>query len=134
MNIQHVETNYVAQVWPKVADYIESALAYQDDYTLEHARLYLTTGQWMLVVAVADDKFIQGAAAITFSNRPKDRVAFITAMGGKLISSQDTFLQFKDLLKAFGATYIEGGARESVARLWTKYGLEEKYRIVGTKL
>jgi hypothetical protein len=134
MNIQHVSTDYVNQVWPKVADYIESALAHQDDYTLDQAKVYLTSGQWVLIVAVADDGHIQGAAAISFSNRPNDRVAFVIAMGGKLITGQETFLQFKDLLKVFGATYIEGASRETAARLWLKYGLEEKYRIVGAKL
>ena len=29
---------------------------------------------------------------------------------------------------------IEGAAREAVARLWTRYGFTEKYRIVGVKL
>jgi hypothetical protein len=55
-------------------------------------------------------------------------------MGGKLITNKETFQQFSDLLKAFGATAIEGASRESTARLWTRYGLEEKYRIVGAKL
>lgn len=134
MRIQHVTTDFVSQVWPKVADYIQDALAYQDDYTLEQAKVMLTNAQWMLVVAVADDEFIQGAAAISFVNRPNDRVAFIVAMGGKLITSQDTYLQFKDLLKVFGATYIEGASREAAARLWQRYGLQEKYRVVGAKL
>ena len=134
MKIQHVDTNYVNQVWPRVEEYIAIALEYQTDYTVDHVRLYLTSGQWMLVVAVAEDGFIQGAAAIQLFNRPNDRVAFIVAMGGKLITSQDTFLQFKDLLKAFGATYIEGASRETAARLWQRYGLEEKYRIVGARL
>jgi hypothetical protein len=87
----------------------------------------------MLIVA-ADDSGIRGAAVVNFINRPNDRVAFIVAMGGKLISSKETFTEFSALLKAFGATYIEGAARESIARLWTRYGLEEKYRIVGVKL
>jgi len=34
----------------------------------------------------------------------------------------------------FGATYIEGAARESIARLWTRYGFTEKYRIVGVQI
>jgi hypothetical protein len=55
-------------------------------------------------------------------------------MGGKLITNKETFQQFSDLLKAFGATAIEGAARESIARLWKRYGFEEKYRIVGAKL
>ncbi len=134
MKIQHVDPNYVSQIWPKVSDFVEAALEFQTDYTLEHAKVYLTSGQWTLIVAVEDDGSIRGAAAVQFINRPNDRVAFVLAMGGRLISSQETYLQFKDILRAFGATYIEGAARESIARLWTRYGFEEKYRIVGAKI
>jgi len=133
MKIQHVDTAYVHQTWPLVQDYIKWALDYQTDYTLEHVKTFISNGSWMLVVA-ADDSGIRGAAVVNFMNRPNDRVAFIVAMGGKLISSKETFAEFSALLKAFGATYIEGAARESIARLWTRYGLEEKYRIVGVKL
>jgi hypothetical protein len=133
MKIQHVDTAYIHHTWLLVEDYIKLALDYQTDYTLEHVKTFLSNGTWVLIVAV-DDSGVKGAAVVSFFNRPNDRVAFVVAMGGKLISNQDTFLQFKDLLKTFGATYIEGAARESVARLWVKYGLEEKYRIVGTKL
>lgn len=134
MKIQHVATEHVNQVWPKVADYIEAALAYQDDYTLEHAKVYLATGAWMLIVASGDDGQLHGAAALQFFNRPNDRVAFVIAMGGRLITGPETFAQFKNLLQAFGATYIEGASRDSAARLWQRFGLEEKYRIVGAKL
>jgi hypothetical protein len=133
MKIQHVDTAYIHQTWPLVQDYIKWALDYQTDYTLEHVKTFLSNGSWMLIVA-ADDSGIRGAAVVNFTNRPNDRVAFIVAMGGKLISSKETFADFSALLKAFGATYIEGAARESIARLWTRYGLEEKYRIVGVKL
>ena len=133
MKIQHVDTAYIHQTWPLVQDYIKWALDYQTDYTLEHVKTFLSNGSWMLIVA-ADDSGIRGAAVVNFTNRPNDRVAFIVAMGGKLISSKETFAEFSALLKAFGATYIEGAARESIARLWTRYGLEEKYRIVGVKL
>ena len=133
MKIQHVDTAYIHQTWPLVEDFIKWALDYQTDYTLEHVKTFLSNGSWMLIVA-ADDSGIRGAAVVNFTNRPNDRVAFIVAMGGKLISSKETFADFSALLKAFGATYIEGAARESIARLWTRYGLEEKYRIVGVKL
>ena len=134
MKIQHVTLDYVNQVWPKVEDYIRWALDYQTDYTIEHVKTYVAAGTWMLMVAVDDAGEIKGAAVIQFFNRPNDRVAFVVAMGGKLITSQETFIEFKDLLKAFGATYIEGASRETAARLWLRYGLEEKYRIVGAKL
>lgn len=134
MIIQHVPTEFVSQTWPKVEEHLQVALEYQDDYGLEQVKLLLTNGSWMLIVAADENAFVHGAAAVNFMNRPNDRVAFIAAMGGKLITSQETFLQFKDLLKAFGATYIEGASRESAARLWQRYGLQEKYRIVGAKL
>lgn len=134
MKIQHVDVNYTNQLWSQVEQFIDAALAYQDDYTIEHARLYVTNGTWMLVVAIDDDQVIHGAATIQFYNRPKDRVAFVVTMGGKLITGHETYAQFTDLLKAFGATYIEGASRESAARLWQRFGLQEKYRVVGAKL
>lgn len=134
MKIQHVHLEYVNQVWPKVEDYIKWALDYQTDYTVEHVKTFIVTGAWVLVVAVDEAGEIKGASAIQFFNRPNDRVAFVVSMGGKLITNKETFQQFSDLLKAFGATAIEGAARESIARLWKRYGFEEKYRIVGAKL
>lgn len=134
MKIQHVTLDYVNQVWPKVEDYIKWALDYQTDYTIEHVKTFVVTGAWVLVVAVDDADEVKGASVIQFFNRPNDRVAFVIAMGGRLISNKETFQQFSGLLKAFGATAIEGAAREAIARLWKRYGFEEKYRIVGVKL
>ena len=134
MKIQHVNLEYVHQVWPKVEDYIRWALDYQTDYTIEHVKTFVATGAWVLIIAIDDAGEIKGASTVQFFNRPSDRVAFVMSMGGKLISDKGTFQQFSDLLKAFGATAIEGAARESIARLWKRYGFEEKYRIVGVKL
>jgi 3-methyladenine DNA glycosylase/8-oxoguanine DNA glycosylase len=61
-------------------------------------------------------------------------VAFISTIGGRLISNPDTFEQLKVFVLSQGATVIEGAARESIARLWTRYGFAEKHRIVGVKL
>lgn len=134
MIIQRVDVGHVHQVWPLVESYLASALEHaKDDYTLESAKVLLATGQWVLVVAVNEDG-VHGAATVSFTSRPHDRIAFITLIGGKLISNDETFAQFKDLLKSLGATCIEGAARESIARLWSRYGFEEKYRIVGVKI
>ena len=134
MNIQHVTSEYVNQVWPQVEDFISAALAYQDDYNIEHAKVYVSNGTWTLIVASDENGVIHGAATILFYNRPNDRVAFVVTMGGKLITGQDTYVKFANLLKAFGATYIEGASRESATRLWQRFGLKEKYRISGAKL
>ena len=134
MNIQRVDVGHIHQVWPLVEGYMASALEHsKGDYTREAVKVLLATGQWVLIVAV-NEEGVQGAATVSFSSRPHDRVAFVTLIGGKLISNDETFEQLKNMLRMMGATCIEGAARESIARLWSRYGFEEKYRIVGVKI
>jgi hypothetical protein len=134
MNVQHVPLEWVPRVWPQVKDHLATAMGHsKGDYTVEHVQAYVTSGRWLLLV-VAEGETIHGAITVELFNRPSARVAFITAIGGKLISNQETFAQLKSLLASFGATVIEGAARESIARLWSRYGFEEKYRVVEVKI
>lgn len=95
MNIQRVDVGHVHQVWPMVETHLAAALEFaKGDYTLESVKVMLVTGQWLLLVAV-DDEGLKGAATVVFSSRPHDRVAFVTLIGGKLISNEDTFEQLK---------------------------------------
>jgi hypothetical protein len=135
LTIKPVPVQLVNQTWSLVEGFLADALKWgEDDYTAEQAKVYIAKGDWLLVVAVDEENKIHGAAAINFFNMPNDRVAFVIAIGGKLISNQDTYLQFSELLKTYGATKIQGAARESIARLWTRYGFKERYRIVEAKL
>jgi len=135
MKVQHVPLDWVNRTWDMVEGYIQSALEHANgDYTAEQVKTYLTQGSWTLLVATDDENKIHGAAVVNFYNRPNDRVAFVVAIGGRLISNQDTFAQLKAYLVAMGATVLEGAARESIAKLWARYGFSEKYRIVGVKL
>jgi hypothetical protein len=77
---------------------------------------------------------VHGAATVSFANYPKNRVAFITLIGGKLISNKDTFGQFSNILRNAGATKIQGMARPAIARLWKRYGFEERTILVEVKL
>jgi hypothetical protein len=135
MKIQYVALEWVNYTWDKVEGFIASALEHSNaDYTATHAKVFVTQGKWALIVAVDDFGVIHGAATVEFFNRPDDRVAFITAIGGKLVSNEDTFEQLRAYARSMGATTIEGAARESIARLWQRYGFKEKYRIVGVRL
>lgn len=134
MNVHAVDIGHVHRLWPVVESYIASALEHaKGDYTVEQVKTLVATGQWMLVIA-ADDEGIHGAATVHMFNRPDDRVAFVTAIGGRLIGDADTFGKMKQVLAGFGATCVEGAARESIARLWRRIGFEEKYRIVGVRI
>lgn len=135
LSIHNVALQHVHQTWPLVEGYIESAQKHGgNDYTLDQIKVFVAQGTWVLLVAVDEAGKIHGAATVNFSNYPNDRIAFITFIGGRLISNKDTFEQMKNILKSFGATKIQGAARESIARLWSRYGFEERYIIVETKI
>jgi hypothetical protein len=139
--IRAVGTNYVAQTWQYVERFLQEALEkgvstpeWSDNYDLLHVQGFLTSGQWSLIVAIDESNVIHGAATVSFANYPKNRVAFITLIGGKLISNTDTFDQFSMILKEAGATKIQGMARPAIARLWKRYGFEERTTLVEVKL
>ena len=135
MKLVHIPTHFVHQIWEKASPFIANALEYaQDDYNLDQVKVYLSTGQWILIVASNEINEVVGALTITFQNYPNDRVAFVTTIGGKSISDEDTYNQLKEILKGFGATKIQGAARESIARLWSRYGFKERYIIVEAKI
>jgi hypothetical protein len=137
--IRPVDTAYVVQTWPMVKEFIEEAMTKGGDfpdwaanYNINHIQSFLTTGAWMLVVAVDEAGKIHGCCTVSFSNFPLHRVAFITTIGGKLISSKETFEQLKQLLKHYGATKIQGYGRESIVRLWKRYNFEPRNVLVET--
>jgi hypothetical protein len=119
-----------------VEGFLSEALKWgDDDCTLDQAKVNLANGTWMLVVVVDEQNKIHGAVIVNIYNMPNDRIAFVVGIGGKLISSQEAYNSFCGLLKAHGATKIQGAARESVARLWAKkYNFKERYRIVEAKI
>jgi len=136
LKLVHIPAHFIAQIWEKVCPFIANALEYaQDDYTIDQVKVYLSTGQWIMIVASNEINEVVGASTITFHNYPNDRVAFVTAVGGKFISDTDTYNQFKEILKGFGATKIQGAARKAIARLWrTKLGFKERHIIVEAKI
>lgn len=134
MKILRIPTDQIAQRWAVIAPFIEDSLVYSGgDFTIDQVRLYLSSGQW-LTLGVFDEQSMLGVIAVQFTNMPNDRVAFITAIGGKNITNSDTFNQFQAILKAHGATKIQGGVRESVARLWRRLGFSQRYILVEHKL
>ena len=136
LKVQPVSTQYFHQTWPLVKEFLSDALKWgDDDYTIEQAKVNIANGVWLLVVAVDEENKIHGASIINIYNMPNDRIAFVVAIGGKLISTEDAYSQFCKLLKSNGATKIQGAARESVAKLWAKkYNFKERYRIVEVKI
>ena len=135
MKLSHIPAQFVSQSWNIVQPFISSALEHADgDYSVDQVKVYLTNGQWVLIVAQNEQNQVVGASTTSFMNYPNDRVAFVTALGGRLISDTDTYNQFKNILKSFGATKIQGATRKSTARLWHRLGFKERHIIIEAKI
>ena len=134
--VQPVPVQLINQIWSKVEPFIKNAEEKfgGSEYTTEQIKVYLVTGQMMLLVATDESAEIHGAATVSFISYPNDRVAFVTAIGGKLVTSPETFAQMSEIFKSNGATKIQGAAKEAVARLWKRFGFEKKAILVEVKL
>lgn len=133
MTLVRIPTEQIVRNWAMIEPFLVSGLEWSGgDFNVEHAKVYLTTGQWVLI-GVFGEK-MEGALTVSFTNYPNERVAFITAIGGKHITSRHTYDQLRDILKTFGATKIQGSVRQSVARLWRRLGFQERSIIVENRL
>lgn len=134
MKILRIPPEQMAQRWSTIEPFLGDALTKAvADENIDQAKVYLSSGQWLLLGGFEGENLL-GAVAVQFSNRTNDRVAFVTAIGGKNIINADSIEEFRNILKSQGATKIQGLARESVARLWRRYGFVERAILVENKL
>ena len=137
LTVRPVETNYVQQVWPMVEGFIQEALDKGGDfpewaagYNASHVQTFLTSGQWLLLVAIDEENKVHGAMTISFVSYPLHRVAFVTTTGGKFIANPELLEQLKALVKLRGATKIQAFCRESMVRLLSRAGFESRNTLV----
>ena len=130
LNFYVIEPNRIQQTWRSVEIMLDRAMAHSGgEYTLEQLKVMLTQGKQTLCVGADENLTIKCAMTIEWINYPNDRVAFITAIGGR--TSPEGFEQFENWVRANGGTKIQGAAFEAVARLWKRaYGFENRYIIV----
>jgi len=134
--VQVVPSIYIQQLWDKVEKFLSDALVYSGgEYDVEHLKQYLVQGNQTLLIAVDENNVIHGAATVEWGNYPNERIAFITAIGGKMLANKELYSQFEDWIRQNGGTMVRGAARESIARLWRRaFQFEQRYIIVEKKL
>lgn len=135
LTVRPVPPEYFHQTWPLVEDLFLRATEYgSDEYTIDQIKAFLSSNNWVLLVATDDENNIHGVASVNFYNMPNYRVGFITAMAGKSIVNKDVYGQVCNFIKLNGANRVQCAARESVARLYKRVGMEQRHIIMETKL
>jgi hypothetical protein len=139
LTVRSVDVNHVHQVWPMVQGYVQEALdkggdfpEWANGYNTHHVQQFVSSGQWLLLVAADEDNVIHGAMTVSFITYPLHRVAFVTTTGGKFIANPELLEQLKALVKLHGATKIQAFCRESMVRLLARAGFEPRNTLVET--
>jgi hypothetical protein len=120
ISIQTVNPTHVHQVWDIVGPFIKSAVDValgSADCTVDQLKLQLVSGSQTLLVAIENDKII-GAASIQVSTLPNNRVATLTATGGRGITNPEVMEQVVAWAKSQGATKIRAFASGARIRLY----------------
>jgi hypothetical protein len=129
--VQEVHFNFVNRTWPLVEPFLLKSVRHSHgELSIQEVQINVLRGIDSLYIALDEDNQIQGAATVNFFNRTDNRVAFVTNIAGKLLADQDTFSQFCTLLRAKGATCIEGAVRDSLLRLWARLGAHKKTTMI----
>lgn len=133
IQVKQIPTELTYQFLPLVKHHIEAGLA-DSDLNYEQARVFLTNGSWLLLIALDEQENLLGAYILAFANNPADRVATIVSAAGRGLASQSAFEQICEIAKSFGATKIQALAKESAARLYRRVGLIERASLMEKKL
>ena len=133
MIVQFIEPRFVVGIWDKVKPYIESALKHTDDYNAEQCKLFLLNGHWLMFIAV-DDGVLHGVATVFIEHGINHKTALITTISGKGIINKDAMEQLMNILKSLGINRVQGYARDSLVRLYQRFGLQKKANLVEFKL
>ena len=129
--VRRITPEEIRLQWPTLEPLFKRALDLSkcNDYNIDDVYQYLTLNQWRCYVA-EEDRTIKGAAVVSMVKYPHDVLAYVCAIGGRMLANKETSTEFFNLLKTHGAHRVQGAARPSIVRLWRRIGLEEKYSIV----
>ena len=141
ITVHAVPLEFVQQTWPLAKPHIIAGLQEGGSenspnitYNQHHVQSYLASGEWELFVAMGEDGLMKGAATVSYINYPLHRVAFITAVGGRFIATQESFNQLTKLFKMRGATMVQGYGRPAIIRLWRRFNFHPRSTLLETLL
>jgi len=120
-------------LWNDIERHIEHALDFSPDVTLEDVRRAVFKGTYH-VIGVYRNNAMVGAVIYKLQSIHGKTVAFVMAIGGRWIATPTGIETFKEFLRAFGVSKLQGIARPSVARLWQKLGVTPIYTVMETNL
>lgn len=122
-------------VWNEVEPMISKGMEHaHGELGVSQLRMMIVQQQAYLLVAERDGALV-GAGVVEFIQYPNFKAANFIVTGGRgMLFDRHGYEQIRAWMKSKGASKIQGHVRESVARLWGRFGLKEVYRVVRADL
>jgi len=130
LRLEAFTTDDCAEHWAEIERHIAPAMDFSPDITMADVRTAIFNDLYHVVAVYRGSEMI---GAVVYKIQ-QSTTAFILAMGGFWMAHEDGIAQFKDFLRYFGITRMQGIARPSVARLWQRLGVRQIYTVMETEL
>ena len=136
LTLRRIPTELVPDFWPQLSPFIE--IAFQEagvtEYGLAEAEQYLLAGHWLAVGFFDADNHMHGATTLCVLSYPHEKMAFVTAIGGRNLTNSDNWQQLKAICRNLGCNKLQAYSRDSVARLWKRIGFKHRAILVEADL
>ena len=131
MPLYHIQPRELPQVWGIVAPLLQKAIDLDPNSTSEqHVNYTIRTGTTNLIVWEEPDEGITGAATVSFTDYPTERIAQVHLMGGKGIVREHVFEQAKNWMRANGATKTQCWCQDNLVPMYEKMGMTNAYKVM----
>lgn len=131
MPLYHIQPREVPQVWDTVAPLLQKAIDIDPTATsAQHVNYTIRTGSVHLLVWEEPGEGITGAATVSFTDYPMERIAHVHLMGGRGIVKAHVFAQAQDWMRANGATKAQCWCQNNLVPMYEKMGMTNAYQVM----
>lgn len=118
-------------MWDAVAPLLQKAIDLDPKSTsTQHVNYTIRTGAMNLLVWQEENEGITGAATVSFTDHPTERIAQVHLMGGKGIVKKHVFEQTQNWMRANGATKAQCWCQDNLVPLYEKVGLSKTHNVM----
>jgi hypothetical protein len=135
MPLYHIQPRELPQVWDVVAPLLQKAIDIDPNATTaQHVNYTIRTGAVNLLVWDEPDEGITGAATVSFTDYPNERIAHVHLMGGKGIVKKHVFDEAQNWMRLQGATKAQCWCQDNLVPMYEKMGLKNTHKVMRIEL
>jgi len=135
MPLYHIHPRELPQVWDTVAPMLQKAIDLDPNSTsAQHVNYTIRTGAINLLVWDEPGEGITGAATVSFTDYPTERIAHVHLMGGKGIVKKHVFEDAQNWMRAMGATKAQCWCQDNLVPMYEKMGMTNTHKVMRIEL